>query len=66
MCHSNSYSDIGAPAVLHKDGCVFLIGIGYEIFPGDKCGDNPQGPGKYLDVREKALIGWIEEEIKHE
>ena len=59
MCDSHLYSDIGAPAVLTKDGCDWLIGIGYHIYPGDKCGDNPQGPGKYLDVREGEILRWI-------
>ena len=64
MCHSDSYSDIGCAAVLHKEGCRFLIGIGYETFPEDRCGDNPQGPGKYLDVREQNIMKWIKNEIK--
>ena len=66
MCHSDSYSDIGCAAVLYKEGCRFIIGIGIEIFPGDRCGDQPQGPGKFLDVREHDVMDWIKEEIKRE
>ena len=66
MCHSDSYSDIGCAAVLYKEGCRFIIGIGVEIFPGDRCGDQPNGPGKFLDIREHDVMDWIKEEIKHE